>query len=77
MVQWLRLCTANAGDAGWIPGWGTEIPHAKWCSRKTKKSLFPSVSLVYSLVICQLYIENVLPKFQRYIEKFFSTDSSE
>ena len=28
VVQWLRLCTANAGGAGSIPGWGTRVPHA-------------------------------------------------
>ena len=28
VVQWLRLCTSNAGDAALIPGWGTKIPHA-------------------------------------------------
>ena len=39
-------------------------------TKQRKKSLFPNVSLVYFLVICQLHIENVLPKFQRYIEKF-------
>ena len=38
-------------------------------TKQRKKSLFPNVSLVYFLVICQLHIENVLPKFQRYIEK--------
>ena len=27
-VQWLRLCTPNAGGMGLIPGWGTKIPHA-------------------------------------------------
>ena len=27
VVQWLRLCTFNAGSIGWIPGWGTKIPH--------------------------------------------------
>ena len=21
----------NAGDLGWIPGWGTKIPHAAEC----------------------------------------------
>ena len=30
MVQWLRLCTSNAGCMGLIPGWGTQIPHAAW-----------------------------------------------
>ena len=28
VVQWLRLCTPNAGDTGFIPGQGTKIPHA-------------------------------------------------
>ena len=35
VVQWLRLCTPNAGNLGLIPGWGTmsltpqlKIPHA-------------------------------------------------
>ena len=27
-VQWLRLCTSNAGDKGSIPGQGTKILHA-------------------------------------------------
>ena len=26
MVQWLRLCTANVGDVGSIPGLGNKIP---------------------------------------------------
>ena len=34
VVQWLRLCACNAGDVGSIPGWGTKIPHASWCSQK-------------------------------------------
>ena len=36
-VQWLRLCTSNAGGAGLIPGWGTKIPHATWYGQKLKK----------------------------------------
>ena len=34
VVQWLELCTSTAGGTGLMPGWGTEIPHATWCSRK-------------------------------------------
>ena len=30
VVQWLRVCTANAGGVGSIPGLGTKIPHAAW-----------------------------------------------
>ena len=26
-VQWLRVCTSNAGGMGLIPGQGTKIPH--------------------------------------------------
>ena len=39
VVQWLRLHTSNAGDAGLIPGWETRIPFATWCSEKKKKAL--------------------------------------
>ena len=28
VVQWLRLCTPNAGGLGLIPGQGTNVPHA-------------------------------------------------
>ena len=34
MVQWLRLRASTAGDAGWIPGWGTKIPHTMRCGQK-------------------------------------------
>ena len=27
-VQWLRLPAPNVGYTGFIPGWGTKIPHA-------------------------------------------------
>ena len=30
VVQWLRLCTSNAGGMGLIPGQGTKVPHASW-----------------------------------------------
>ena len=36
MFQWLRLCTANAGGVGSIPGLGTKIPHAMWNGQKAK-----------------------------------------
>ena len=36
-VQWLRLHAFNAGHLGSIPGWGTKIPYAIWCSQKKKK----------------------------------------
>ena len=38
MVQWLRLHTSKAGDAGSILGWGTKIPHVAWHSEKVKNS---------------------------------------
>ena len=42
-VQWLRLCPANAGGAGSIPGWGAKIPAclSAWpedLKKKKKKS---------------------------------------
>ena len=36
-VQWLRLCTSNAGGAGSIPSQGTKIPHAVQCDQKQIK----------------------------------------
>ena len=36
-VQWLGLYASSAGGAGFIPGLGTESPHAMWCSQKIKK----------------------------------------
>ena len=30
-IQWLD---STAGDTGSVPGWGTKIPHAGWCSQK-------------------------------------------
>ena len=36
VVQWLGLHISNAGGMGFIPGWGTKIPHV-WCSQKSLK----------------------------------------
>ena len=36
-VQWLRLCTRNAGGTGLIPDWGTKILHAAWHGQEKKK----------------------------------------
>ena len=33
-VQWLRLCTSNAGCIGLIPGQGTKIPRDAWPKKK-------------------------------------------
>ena len=38
VVQWLRLCTSNAGGVGSISGWGTEIPYAAQCGQKITKT---------------------------------------
>ena len=37
VVQWLGLHASTAGGMGLIPGWGTEMLCAAWCSQKTKK----------------------------------------
>ena len=34
VVQWLRLCTSNAGDTGSISDQGTKTPHALQHSQK-------------------------------------------
>ena len=42
VVQWLKLCSPNAGDAGSVPGQGTTIPHAATktqCSQINKSIL--------------------------------------
>lgn len=36
-VQWLRLCTYNAGDRGSIPSQGIQFPCAMQCSPKIQK----------------------------------------
>ena len=36
-VQWLRLCASTAGGAGSIPGQGSKILHASWCSQKKRE----------------------------------------
>ena len=36
-VQWLRLCTFNAGNAGSIPGQETKIPHAAQSNNNNNK----------------------------------------
>ena len=37
LAYWLKLCAANAGGTGSIPGQGTKIPHALQCSQKIEK----------------------------------------
>ena len=39
VVQWLRLCTSNAGGMGLTPGRGTRILHAMLHGQKKKKKL--------------------------------------
>ena len=36
---WLRLHASTAGGTDLIPGRGTKIPHAAWCSQKKKVHL--------------------------------------
>ena len=37
VVQWLGFFTSTARDSGLIPGLGTKIQPAAWCSQKKKK----------------------------------------
>ena len=36
-IQWLRLCTSNAGGPGSVPDWGTKILQAVRMAKKKKK----------------------------------------
>ena len=39
VVQWLRLCTSNAGGVGSIPGQGAKLPHAvQHCQKNPKQT---------------------------------------
>ena len=64
-VQWLRLHTSTAGGAGFIPGWGTKIPHAtcrrqKQKQNKTKKTFFLTAASTFGysvfLDLLKIYI---------------------
>ena len=37
VVQWLRLSASTAGGVGSVPGQGTRILPAAWCSQKKKE----------------------------------------
>jgi hypothetical protein len=38
VVQWLGLCTPTVKGIGSVLSWGTKIPEAPWCGRKTKQA---------------------------------------
>ena len=64
--QWLRLCSSTAEGVGFIPDWGTKIPHAMWHGQeqKTKQNKIPNV--VHSSVIrCSQQAETTLYSFAR------------
>ena len=48
-VQWLRLCTSNAEDAGWIPAQGTKIPRAAKEETLRKESNMPQMRCPFTL----------------------------
>ena len=45
VVQWLRLCIPNAGDAGLIPCQGPKNSHAMQLSQKIKENFFKKLSV--------------------------------
>ena len=47
VVQWLSLHASTAGGTGWIPVWGTKIPHAAWCSQKQQRA--PKLRRTFSI----------------------------
>ena len=54
-VKWLRLWASTTGGTGSIPGQGTKIPHAMWCSQK-KKIKYLGINLL--IRVKDLYTEN-------------------
>ena len=56
VVQWLELCTSNAGNVDLIPGWGTKIPHAAWPEnpQKTSKKKNWAESRAYIMFGCNI-----------------------
>ena len=68
MVQWLALCTSNAGGlAGLIPGQGAKILQALQCGKKKKKKrpnehtyLFHSVGVSVNELLVITHLEQCL-----------------
>ena len=52
MVQWLGLRALTAEGPGSIPGRGTKIPQAVWCSQKKKKTNTQASLVAQWLRIC-------------------------
>ena len=61
VVQWLRLCTSNAGDTALIPGWGTKIPHAT--AKRFFKSQRPCLGPKASDSLFFLHLPSLWPYF--------------
>ena len=60
VVEWLRLCPSTAGGMGLVPGRGTKILHATWCSQKKKKKK----KIIFSMnTLCILKMKMMLPIF--------------
>ena len=51
VVQRLRLHASTVGGTGSIPGWGTKILHAAWCSQKKKNELIKQSLFVLGLIV--------------------------
>lgn len=52
VVQWLTLCTCNAGGAGRIPHWGTKIRYAiPYVAKNTKRGGVESLITVTAFVL--------------------------
>ena len=49
VVQWLKFCASNAGDASLIPGWGNMIPHAMWYGQKQTTKTKTKIAVLSTL----------------------------
>ena len=76
-VQWLRLCSSNAGGAGSIPGLGNKILHGVCVTQpKIKKIKWTGQGCHYVLFSSKILCQNYFPLLQSLLlfpSKSFST----
>ena len=60
-VQWLGLCAFTAEGPGSIPGRGTKILQATWCSQIKKNKIKKNLLCVKDHAQCFTHISHVIP----------------
>ena len=51
VTEWLGLCACTAGGIGSIPGQGTKIPHATWCTPNKQINKKPKYGISFPWII--------------------------